>query len=234
MYLFPASEFEAQAVGGDSVAGAIQRRDEFVIASMPCAPVGRAVSKRIFDFLVAVGLLAFLAPLLVLTAILVRATSPGPALFKQRRTGLNGKVFHIYKFRTMTVMEDGHLLPAQREDARVTRLGAILRRSSLDELPQLLNIIKGEMSLVGPRPHAIAHDELYSTLLPNYVERFRARPGLTGLAQVTGFRGEVKTIDCLKGRVEADVRYIGEWSMLMDVIVLFSTALLIWRDERAY
>ncbi len=231
MYLFPASEFEAQTLGGSQTS--VAPRD-FTIAASDAAPVGRALGKRMFDFTMAACLLLFLAPMLVLIAILVRGTSKGPALFKQRRTGLNGKVFRIYKFRTMTVMEDGRLLPARQEDARVTRMGAILRRSSLDELPQLLNILKGDMSLVGPRPHAISHDELYSTLMPEYSDRFRARPGLTGLAQITGFRGEVKTFDCLKGRVEADLKYIGQWSLLMDIKVLFITALLFWQDERAY
>ena len=231
MYLFPASEFDSGSVAGTEPIGIA---GDVPLATSMSAPVGRSPAKRIFDFLLAVGLLVFFAPLMLLIALLVRVTSPGPALFKQRRTGLNGKVFFIYKFRSMTVMEDGRLLPAQRKDSRVTPLGAILRRSSLDELPQLLNVVKGEMSLVGPRPHAISHDELYSTLLPHYADRFRARPGLTGLAQVTGFRGELKTIDCLKGRVEADLKYIAEWSIVMDVKVLFATAMLLWRDEQAY
>jgi putative colanic acid biosynthesis UDP-glucose lipid carrier transferase len=231
MYLFPASDFEAQSVGGPESVGAAK---DLSFSSPTSAPVGRSLAKRLFDTMMATGLLVFFGPMMLLIAVLVRTTSKGPALFKQRRTGLNGKVFHIYKFRTMTVMEDGHLLPARRDDSRVTRLGAILRRSSLDELPQLFNVVRGEMSLVGPRPHAISHDELYVTLLPTYTERFRARPGLTGLAQVTGFRGEMKTIDCLKGRVEADLRYISEWSLLMDLKVLFRTAVLIWQDERAY
>jgi putative colanic acid biosynthesis UDP-glucose lipid carrier transferase len=231
MYLFPASEFEAETLGGTESAGAAK---EFPIAVCSSAPVGRSFSKRLFDVLVATGLMIFFAPLMLLIAVLVRATSTGPALFKQRRTGLNGKVFYIYKFRTMTVMEDGRLVQARREDSRVTPLGAVLRRSSLDELPQLLNVLKGQMSLVGPRPHAISHDELYSTLLPNYSDRFRARPGLTGLAQVTGFRGELKTIDCLKGRVEADLRYIGQWTLWVDIKVLVATAVIVWRDERAY
>jgi putative colanic acid biosynthesis UDP-glucose lipid carrier transferase len=230
MYLFPASEFEPQTAGGPE---AVACPDFSTAADRP-AQVGRALSKRLFDVTMAVGLLLFLAPLMVLTAILVRLTSKGPSLFKQRRTGLNGKIFYIYKFRSMTVMEDGQLQAAQRGDARVTPLGAILRRSSLDELPQLLNVLKGDMSLVGPRPHAIAHDELYGTLLPSYSERFRARPGLTGLAQVTGFRGEIKTIDCLKGRIAADLRYIEQWSIWTDLNVLFRTAMLIWRDEQAY
>jgi putative colanic acid biosynthesis UDP-glucose lipid carrier transferase len=231
MYLFPASEFEAQTLGASQ---ATPVAPDFTAAASVTAPVGAAIGKRLFDFTAALGLLLFLAPMLVLIALLVRFTSKGPALFKQRRTGLNGKVFRIYKFRTMTVMEDGRLLPARQEDSRVTRMGAILRRSSLDELPQLLNILKGDMSLVGPRPHAISHDELYSTLMPEYSERFRARPGLTGLAQVTGFRGEVKTFDCLKGRVDADLKYIKDWTLFMDIKVLFVTALLFWQDERAY
>ena len=231
MYLFPASEFESQSNGGPRPVGVVQ---DFNLTSAQSAPVGRSFVKRAFDLAMASALLVFFAPIMLVVAILVRTTSKGPALFKQRRTGLNGRVFHIYKFRTMTVMEDGHLLPASKEDKRVTKVGAILRRSSLDELPQLFNVVRGEMSLVGPRPHAISHDELYVTLLPTYAERFRARPGLTGLAQVTGFRGEMKTIDCLKGRVEADLRYISSWSLLTDIKVLFATAVLIWKDEQAY
>jgi putative colanic acid biosynthesis UDP-glucose lipid carrier transferase len=231
MYLFPASEFESQSTGGSEPVGVVQ---DFSRAVSTSAPVGRSIAKRVFDLVMTAGLLLFFAPMMMLVALLVRATSKGPALFKQRRTGLNGKIFYIYKFRTMSVMEDGRLLPARQKDNRVTPLGSVLRRSSLDELPQLFNVLKGEMSLVGPRPHAISHDELYATLLPNYVERFRARPGLTGLAQVTGFRGEIKTIDCLKGRVEADLKYVKEWSIGADLKVLWSTALIVWRDEKAY
>jgi len=196
--------------------------------------VGRALSKRVFDVVAALGLVFFLAPLLIMIAVAIRVTSKGPALFKQRRTGLNGKVFRIYKFRTMSVMEDGDVRAARRDDQRVTPIGAILRRSSLDELPQLFNVLKGDMSLVGPRPHAVAHDELYTAVLPDYPSRFRARPGLTGLAQVTGFRGELTTLESLKGRISADNRYIAHWSLGLDLKILLSTVTKIWDDELAY
>jgi putative colanic acid biosynthesis UDP-glucose lipid carrier transferase len=182
----------------------------------------------------ALGLLIFLAPLLITIALLIRATSKGPALFKQRRTGLNGRVFQIYKFRTMTVMEDDEIKAASRDDHRVTPVGAVLRRSSLDELPQLLNVLRGDMSLVGPRPHAVAHDELYSAVMPEYSSRFRARPGVTGMAQITGYRGEIKTMDCLKGRLAADIGYISQWSLLLDLKILAATGVRIWQDDRAY
>ena len=202
--------------------------------SSPPPTVGAAVSKRAFDIIVALALLLFFAPLMLAVAATVKATSHGPALFKQRRTGLGGKVFQIYKFRTMTVMEDREVQAACRGDPRVTVIGAALRRSSLDELPQLLNVIRGDMSLVGPRPHAVAHDEIYDALLPDYIDRFRARPGLTGLAQVSGCRGELRSLDSLKARVEADNRYIAQWSLLLDLKILASTGLRIWRDEHAY
>jgi putative colanic acid biosynthesis UDP-glucose lipid carrier transferase len=207
---------------------------EFIAQAQRTAQVGSALSKRLFDVFFSLALLAFFAPLLVTVAMLVRATSNGPALFRQRRTGLNGKVFHIYKFRTMTVMEDGDVRAAGRGDRRVTQIGAMLRRSSLDELPQLLNVLKGDMSLVGPRPHALAHDDLYATILPEYGARYRARPGLTGLAQITGYRGEVKTMECLQGRVGADNRYIAQWTLMLDLKILIQTGLLFWRDDRAY
>ena len=196
--------------------------------------VGVSFSKRAFDLIMALGLLLFFAPLMLAVAVAVRTTSKGPALFRQRRTGLGGKVFTIYKFRTMTVMEDGEVRAACRGDPRVTPVGAILRRSSLDELPQLFNVIRSDMSLVGPRPHAVAHDEIFSAMLPEYAERFQARPGLTGLAQVNGHRGELKTLDSLKARVAHDNRYIAQWTLLLDLRILAATGVCIWRDERAY
>jgi putative colanic acid biosynthesis UDP-glucose lipid carrier transferase len=197
-------------------------------------PVGESAAKRAFDVLMVSALLLFFAPLMLAIAIAVRANSNGPALFRQRRTGLGGRVFTIYKFRTMTVMEDGEIRAACRGDPRVTAVGAILRRSSLDELPQLFNVIKGDMSLVGPRPHALAHDEIFGAILPEYVDRFRARPGLTGLAQVNGHRGELQTFDSLKARVAHDNSYIAQWSLLLDLQILVATGVRIWQDERAY
>jgi lipopolysaccharide/colanic/teichoic acid biosynthesis glycosyltransferase len=144
-----------------------------------------------------------------MVALAVRLDSRGPILFRQNRNGFNGRPFRIYKFRSMTVMEDGAVVTqAKRDDARVTRVGRFLRRSSLDELPQLLNVLKGDMSLVGPRPHALAHDDHYSGLLAEYAFRHHVKPGITGWAQVNGFRGETPTIDLMKRRIDLDLQYI--------------------------
>jgi len=179
--------------------------------------------------------LVLLSPLLCAIAVLIGLTSAGPILFRQRRTGLNGAVFTIFKFRTMTVMEDGDgISHACRHDGRVTPLGAVLRRTSLDELPQLLNVIRGEMSIVGPRPHALAHDAHYSSLLPGYNERFRVRPGLTGYAQIKGLRGEIRQLDCMARRIEADTAYARNWSLLGDLGILLNTVPVLLSQENAY
>jgi len=191
--------------------------------------------KRAFDIVVSAGALLFFLPLLLTIAMLVRLETPGPALFRQRRTGLNGSVFTVLKFRTMTVTEDGQSVrQATRHDARVTWLGALLRKFSLDELPQILNVLKGEMSLIGPRPHAVAHDEAWSKLVPGYERRFRARPGLTGYAAVCGFRGEVKDLQAIVDRVETDNRYIDTWTFSLDMRIVWLTLPLIFADTRAY
>lgn len=191
--------------------------------------------KRAFDILVAgLALVAFL-PLLVLIGTAIWMESEGPILFRQQRTGLNGRPFRIYKFRTMRVMEDGaDLRQAVRGDSRVTPLGALLRKLSLDELPQLLNVLKGEMSIVGPRPHALGHDIQWSRRVPGYADRFRARPGLTGQAQVMGFRGEVANDEGLLKRIEADNAYIDGWSFRQDLALVARTAPLLFGDERAF
>lgn len=192
-------------------------------------------AKRILDLLIATVALIILIPAFVAIAVLVRLDSQGPILFRQRRTGLNGRVFRILKFRTMTVVEDGDAIThAVRDDPRVTRVGDFLRKSSLDEMPQLINVILGHMSLVGPRPHALAHDAHYSTLLPYYGQRFAVRPGLTGLAQVKGFRGEIRQLDCMAQRVDADVEYVKSWSIRSDIVILFQTIPLILRRVNAY
>ena len=180
------------------------------------------------------ALLVFL-PLLFTIAILVRAESQGPALFRQRRTGLHGRVFTVFKFRTMTVAEDGaSVRQATLGDARVTAIGAILRKLSLDELPQLLNVVRGDMSLIGPRPHAVSHDEMWGAQVPGYERRFRARPGLTGYAAVCGFRGEVKELQAIIDRVESDNEYIDTWSFSLDLKIIWRTLPLIFGDTRAY
>lgn len=203
--------------------------------SLSALPVALHPVKRLFDVVGSgLGLLVFL-PLLALVLVAIKMESPGPAIFRQRRTGYRGRVFTIYKFRTMTVTEDcAAIRHATKNDKRVTAIGALLRKLSVDELPQLWNVLKGDMSIVGPRPHALAHDEYYGALIPTYAARFRARPGLTGYAQVNGFRGEIHDIRAMSDRVAADNSYIEEWSPSLDLAILARTIPLIFRDPRAY
>jgi putative colanic acid biosynthesis UDP-glucose lipid carrier transferase len=196
--------------------------------------VARQTGKRTLDFVLAILLLIFVAPLLVVVAVLVALDSRGPVLFVQRRTGFQGEIISVVKFRTMTVLENGDdVRHAGRNDDRVTRIGRFLRRSSIDELPQLVNVIKGEMSLVGPRPHALAHD-YYSALLPQYARRFRTRPGITGLAQVSGSRGEIRSLDGMAERVAFDNAYIERWSLMLDLQILARTAAVAAFQSSAY
>lgn len=190
--------------------------------------------KRLLDVTVALALLVLLLPVLLTIAFVVRLDDGGPALFRQRRGGLGGAPFVIYKFRTMRVVEDGGVVrQACRNDARCTAVGRILRRLSLDELPQLINVLKGEMSLVGPRPHALAHDAQFQRDLPLYSHRFLVRPGITGLAQVCGWRGEAQTSADIAGRLEKDLEYVRTWSFWGDVKILCAT-LKFPMDPRAY
>lgn len=180
--------------------------------------------KRLED--IALGMCAILAaaPVMIVVAIAVSMSSPGPILFRQRRYGLSGKEIYIFKFRTMTVCEDGaHVQQAQQNDSRITPLGAFLRRTSLDELPQLFNVVGGSMSLVGPRPHAVAHNEIYRRRIQGYMLRHKVKPGITGWAQVNGWRGETDTIEKMEKRVEHDLQYIQQWSIWMDFAILFLT-----------
>lgn len=194
-----------------------------------------ARSKRLLDIHVAVILIVLVLPAMALVALLVRTTSPGPVLFRQRRTGLNGQPFHVLKFRTMYVTEDGDAVRhATRRDTRVTPVGAILRATSVDELPQLFNVLRGDMSLVGPRPHALAHDRHYGELLADYTLRFAVRPGITGLAQVRGLRGEIHQLSCMERRVRADCEYIERWSLAFDLVIILQTIPRMLRDPKAY
>jgi putative colanic acid biosynthesis UDP-glucose lipid carrier transferase len=195
------------------------------IKMKPLADWGRHL-KAAEDYVIGAMVLLGLAPLMLLIALLVRLDSPGPALFKQRRHGLNRRVIEVLKFRTMRVMEDGAAVTqAQAGDARVTRLGRFLRATSLDELPQLINVLRGEMSLVGPRPHALVHDDHYGEMLERYANRHRVKPGITGLAQVSGFRGPTETPDKMRARVDRDLAYIDSWSLWLDLRILGRTAL---------
>jgi putative colanic acid biosysnthesis UDP-glucose lipid carrier transferase len=203
-----------------------------ILTTAACAESRR---KRAFDIAMSFCALMVFLPLLLTIAMLVRLESRGPALFRQRRTGLNGEIFTVFKFRTMTVAEDGDVVrQATVGDARVTALGAILRKLSLDELPQLLNVLRGDMSLIGPRPHAVAHDETWGKQVPGYERRFRARPGLTGYAAVCGFRGEVRELQAIIDRVESDNEYIDTWTFALDMKIVWRTLPLVFGDARAY
>ncbi|MEL7029835.1 MAG: exopolysaccharide biosynthesis polyprenyl glycosylphosphotransferase, partial [Pseudomonadota bacterium] len=179
--------------------------------------------------------LLFLSPLLLLIAIAVKLDSRGPVFFRQRRHGFNHNVFYIYKFRTMTVQDDGDVVKqATKDDDRVTRLGRFLRRSSLDELPQLINVLCGDMSLVGPRPHALAHNNQYAQLIEDYSGRHKMKPGITGWAQVRGFRGEIDSEDKLTERVRHDLYYVEHWSLWFDFKILFLTVFAVLFPKNAY
>lgn len=194
-----------------------------------------AALKRAFDVMAAGMGLLLLAPALLVIAALIALTSAGPVLFRQRRTGKDGRVFHILKFRSMTVAEDGEdVRHAVFGDQRVTAVGAVLRRTSLDELPQLINVLRGDMSIVGPRPHALAHDAHYGALVPRYSERFAVRPGLTGFAQVQGLRGEIHSLDCMARRVAADAEYAKHWSFRRDLAIIVRTVPLLLLRTNAY
>ena len=181
-------------------------------------------------------LLVLTLPLMVAIAVAIRLDTPGPALFRQTRRGLNNRPFGILKFRTMVFVPGPELTVPQawRRDPRVTRVGRVLRRTSLDELPQLFNVLKGEMSLVGPRPHALAHDARYAALIDGYAERHRVPPGITGWAQVHGYRGETDTLEKMQHRVDHDLAYIANQSLLLDLKILVLTVRTVWRDHNAY
>ncbi len=198
-------------------------------------PLRQSISKRALDIVGAGFGLIFFFPFLCVIALLIKLTSRGPVFFRQRRTGYGGSIFSIYKFRTMSVLEDGdEVTHATRGDGRTTAFGAILRRSSLDELPQLINVLKGDMSLVGPRPHAVKHDVYYGGLVSGYNLRFCAKPGITGLAQVSGYRGEITSIQNMSDRVALDLAYISTWSFALDVKILVRTVLFAPFHRSAY
>ena len=181
-------------------------------------PATERACKRTLDLLIASAALIMLAPMMVLVAAWIKIESPGPAFFMQRRSGFNGSTFRIYKFRTMSVMEDGPVIrQATKNDPRLTRFGRVLRRTNIDELPQLLNVIAGDMSIVGPRPHPLALNSEYENVVGNYAFRHHVKPGLTGWAQVNGLRGETQTVDLMAKRVEFDLWYIDNWSLWLDL-----------------
>ena len=191
--------------------------------------------KRFSDIALAVIILVLIAPLLLAIAIGVKLGSPGPVLFKQRRYGVDGREIVVYKFRSMTVCEDGNqITQATRNDQRITPFGGFLRKTSLDELPQFFNVLQGRMSIVGPRPHAVAHNELYRKVIKGYMVRHKVKPGITGWAQVNGYRGETDTLDKMQKRVDYDLEYLRTWTIGMDLWIIVKTVLVIFRDRHAY
>ena len=192
-------------------------------------------AKRLEDLILGFGILAVLAIPMLIVAIGVKITSPGPIFFKQTRYGMGGEKIKVWKFRSMTVCEDGpNVAQAKRQDARITPYGNFLRRTSLDELPQLFNVISGSMSLVGPRPHAVAHNEFYRGQIKGYMLRHKVKPGITGLAQVNGFRGETETLDKMSGRIAYDLEYIRNWSVILDIKILWKTIFKGFVGQNAY
>lgn len=194
-----------------------------------------ALLKRTFDIVVTLGVLALVWPVLVFAAVGVKLSSPGPVIFKQRRYGMDGRDIAVYKFRSMTVTEDGSVVrQATKGDERVTAFGAFIRKTSIDELPQLFNVLAGNMSLVGPRPHAVAHNEQYRKVIKGYMLRHKVLPGITGWAQVNGLRGETETLDHMRARIEHDLHYLRNWSLSLDLWILVKTVFVVLRDRKAY
>lgn len=192
-------------------------------------------AKRIFDLTISVFGIISISPVLLLCGVLVKFSSPGPVFFRQRRYGLDGREIWVWKFRSMRTCENGpKIAQATQDDPRITKIGKFLRRTSLDELPQLFNVVEGTMSLVGPRPHASAHNEHYRKLIRGYMLRHKVKPGITGLAQVEGYRGETQTLDKMQKRIDFDHRYIQQWSLWLDLKILLRTFLVVLKQDNAY
>ena len=224
-----------------------ERRDDARIPALPRLGRGKArgknlrrrlsdrPAKRVLDLAVSAMLIVFLAPLMAVIALLIRLDTRGPVFFRQNRTGLRGRPFAIIKFRSMAVLENGEtIVQATKDDERTTRVGRILRKTSLDELPQLFNVLMGEMSLVGPRPHAIAHDRHYGALIDNYEIRQRVKPGITGWAQINGFRGATPALELMQARIRHDVWYAQRTGVMLDLRILLATPFAILGQRNAY
>ena len=194
------------------------------------------VVKNFSDFVLAFLILVLISPIMLVIALIIKLTSPGPAIFRQHRYGLNGEKFIVYKFRSMKVCEDGSsITQAQRNDQRSTKVGAFLRRTSLDELPQFINVLQGRMSIVGPRPHAVAHNEMYRKLIRGYMLRHKVKPGITGWAQVNGCRGETQELNKMKERIEFDLHYLQNWTIWLDLWIIMRTVwVVVMRRDNAY
>lgn len=194
------------------------------------------IVKRAEDLVVGSAIFLMILPVCIVIALAIKLTSPGPVLFKQYRTGINGQRFKVYKFRSMVVHQEslGQVTQAKKGDTRITPIGAFLRRTSLDELPQFFNVLQGRMSIVGPRPHALAHNEYYKDLVESYMQRHQVKPGITGWAQVNGLRGETDTLEKMQARVEHDLWYIDNWSLWLDLKIIFLTVFKGFVNPNAY
>ena len=193
------------------------------------------VVKRIEDFVLSAFILVLISPVLLIIAALIKITSSGPVFFKQDRYGIDGKPIKVWKFRSMTAMDNGNnVVQAIKGDARITPLGGFLRKTSLDELPQFINVLQGSMSIVGPRPHAVAHNEEYRQIIGGYMLRHKVKPGITGWAQINGWRGETDTLEKMKKRIEFDLKYINNWSLVWDLKIIFLTIFKGFINKNAY
>jgi Undecaprenyl-phosphate glucose phosphotransferase len=225
VYIFDMMQARFDNVGGVPVVA---------ICESPFSGVDTVV-KNFSDFVLALLILILILPLMLCIALIIKLTSPGPVIFRQNRYGLNGEKITVYKFRSMTVCEDGSdITQAQKDDKRTTKVGAFLRRTSLDELPQFINVLQGRMSIVGPRPHAVAHNEMYRKLIRGYMLRHKVKPGITGWAQVNGFRGETEELDKMKARIECDLHYLQNWTIWLDLWIILRTVWVVLRRDNAY
>ncbi len=218
----------------DLIQGRVGQVDDIPVVAVCETPFTgfNGLIKRFADIVFSLGILILISPVLIAVAIGVKLGSPGPVIFKQRRYGLYGEEILVYKFRSMTVCEDGATVTqATKQDQRITPFGAFLRKSSLDELPQFLNVLQGRMSIVGPRPHAVAHNEMYRKLIKGYMVRHKVKPGITGWAQVNGLRGETETLDKMKARIDHDIDYLRNWSPKLDVYIIFKTILVVFKGQ---
>jgi putative colanic acid biosynthesis UDP-glucose lipid carrier transferase len=222
----------------DLIQGRVGQIDDIPVVALCETPfVGlNGLLKRLADILISALILLMISPLLIAIAVGVKLGSPGPIIFKQRRYGLYGEEIFVYKFRSMTVCEDGaNVQQARKDDQRITPFGAFLRKTSLDELPQFFNVLQGCMSIVGPRPHAVAHNEMYRKLITGYMVRHKVKPGITGWAQVNGLRGETETLGKMKARIDYDIDYLRNWSLKLDMYIILKTVLVVFRgQENAY
>lgn len=219
----------------DLIQGRMDQIDDIPVVAVCETPFTgfNGMVKRLADILFSAAILILISPVLVAIAIGVKMSSPGPIIFKQRRYGLDGQEILVYKFRSMTVTEDGaQVTQATKNDQRVTKFGAFLRKSSLDELPQFINVLQGRMSVVGPRPHAVSHNEMYRKLIKGYMIRHKVKPGITGWAQVNGLRGETETLDKMKARIDYDLDYLRNWNPKLDMYIVFKTIAVVFKGEK--